>query len=222
MQALAAGNAGWLRPGNAGWLRFDADKLVAYLRLAPDSRGHWTVRELVLDASEGDPITAGTLSALPLARIEIFANTDVPTRDYLREHFDLASPVGGPVTGSNIAVLASHFAATYGSRTDPGRNWAAAAQAATVHGAQRVAKRRPPEGEAPDVSYRLAAPTGGLTDEFLRSVGRAYAAAIARGESPNVTLAADAQVPRRSVERWVYLARKSRAMPAAARKGSRG
>jgi hypothetical protein len=182
------------------------------------------VRELVLDASEGEPITAATLHALPLPAIESFCNTDVPTRDYLRDHFDIASPVGGPATGSNIAVLASHFATTFGTRTDPATNWATAAQQSTMHGAQRVRRQRPPRRVAADTSYRLSPPAGGLTPEFLANVARAYSAAVARGEPPNKTLAVDVghgADHTRTVERWVYLARKSGVMPPA-RKGSRG
>jgi hypothetical protein len=60
-----------------------------------------------------------------------------------------------------------------------------------------------------------------LTDEFLSDVARAYATACARREPPNKTLAADAQVPQRTVERWVYTARQRGIMPPTV-KGSRG
>jgi hypothetical protein len=60
---------------------------------------------------------------------------------------------------------------------------------------------------------RLKPPTDGLTPDFLRDVAAAYRAAAARGERPNQALAdqtgtrtADGKV--RTVERWVYLARK--------------
>jgi hypothetical protein len=211
-----------LTAGNAGWVRCAVDGRVLYLRLCPDARGRWVVREMVLDASEGDAITPRAMVKLPLASIESFVNTDTPTRDYLRDHVDTGSPVGGPASGgSNVAVLVSHFATTFGPKTDPARNWAAAAQESTMPGAQRVRKQRPPRRVPPDTSYRLSAPTAGLTPEFLGNVGRAYAAAVARGEAPNKTLASDAMVPIRSIERWVYLARKSGIMPPA-RKGSRG
>jgi transposase len=60
-----------------------------------------------------------------------------------------------------------------------------------------------------------------LTDKFLSDIARAYAAAVARREPPNKTIAADAAVPIRTVERWVYTARK-RGIMAPTRKGSRG
>jgi hypothetical protein len=214
-----------LSVGNAGWLRVDLGECVAYLRLTPGSRGRWVARELVIDASEGDPLTTAMLSTVPLASIEAFVNTDVPTREYLAASFQNVSAVGGPATGSNIAVLASHFATLLGTRINPASNWAAAAQASLLHGAQRVRKQQPPPSVPRDTSYRLKPPSGGLTDEFLTTVARAYAAAVARGEPPNRTLHVDAgfdptREPR-TVERWVYLARKRGIMPPA-RKGSRG
>jgi hypothetical protein len=53
-------------------------------------------------------------------------------------------------------------------------------------------------------------PEGGLTDAFLRDVAAAYRSAVARGLRPNIALAEQARnYSRRSVERWVYLARKA-------------
>jgi hypothetical protein len=61
-----------------------------------------------------------------------------------------------------------------------------------------------------DADYRLTEPPGpdGLSDEFLSRVRRAYVAASMRDEPPNKTIAADIHVSPRSVERWVYEARR--------------
>jgi hypothetical protein len=211
-----------LSVGNAGWVRYETGDLAGYLRLVPDSRGRWVVREIVMDASDGEPITTAALHAVPVAKIETYVNTDPAVRDSLAARFDLVAPVGGPPTGSNVAVLASHFATTLRTRTDPATNWVAAAQASTAQDGRKIGKRAAPHRQAADTSYRLtAAPSAGLTDEFLTAVARAYAAATARGEPPNRTIATDAQVPQRTAERWVYLARQRKVMPPA-RKGSRG
>lgn len=58
----------------------------------------------------------------------------------------------------------------------------------------------------------------GLTDAFLRDVARAYAAAVRRGESPNVALARQTGYALKSVQRWVFTARQRGIMP----RGSRG
>ncbi len=67
-----------------------------------------------------------------------------------------------------------------------------------------------PRVPTPDTAARLSpdAPSGGLTDDFLRQVAAAYRAAVARDERPNKALAEQSGYPQRSVERWVYLARK--------------
>lgn len=55
-----------------------------------------------------------------------------------------------------------------------------------------------------------SSPEGGLTDAFLRDVAAAYRSAVARGLRPNIALAEQTRnYSRRTVERWVYLARKA-------------
>ncbi len=71
-----------------------------------------------------------------------------------------------------------------------------------------------------DTSARLSPPSAGLTEAFLRDVARAYTAAVARGEHPNQALAEQTHTPQRTIERWVYLARKSGAISPARRKAS--
>lgn len=70
----------------------------------------------------------------------------------------------------------------------------------------------------PDFQLPPGASAGGLTDDFLRDVSRAYAAAVHRGESPNVAIAAQTGQPLKSVQRWVYTARQRGIMP----RGSKG
>lgn len=53
-----------------------------------------------------------------------------------------------------------------------------------------------------------SSPEGGLTDAFLQDVAAAYRDAVARGLRPNKALAEQTQHEKRTVEKWVYLARK--------------
>jgi hypothetical protein len=62
--------------------------------------------------------------------------------------------------------------------------------------------------------FRLSAPAGGLSTDFLRDVARAYTDAVAAGERPNIALSEQSGVPKRTVEGWVYLARKGGLLPA--------
>ena len=74
-------------------------------------------------------------------------------------------------------------------------------------------KRRPRRALV-DIETRLSPPIAGLDDDFLRQVAKAYSAAVARGESPNLALAEQVGHQRtRTVERWVYLARKRGFLP---------
>lgn len=68
-----------------------------------------------------------------------------------------------------------------------------------------------PHGQpsGPERRFRLKPPSEiVLTDGFLRDVARAYEDAVAHGESPNITLSSQSGHPRRTIERWVYVARK--------------
>ncbi len=69
-------------------------------------------------------------------------------------------------------------------------------------------------GEPARVELSPSSPAAGLTDQFLEDVARAYQSALSRGLRPNVALAEQAQVPRRTAEKWVYLARKKGLLPA--------
>lgn len=69
--------------------------------------------------------------------------------------------------------------------------------------------RLTPELHEPDPITELRPPgPDGLTDAFFRELASAYTSAVARGERPNKTLAEQTGYPKRTVERWVYLARK--------------
>jgi hypothetical protein len=232
-----------LTTADSGWTRYDATGLPpVYLRWTPNDRGRWVLRELFIDASESEPITAAKLGRVPVSALEAFVNGDRGTRDRLDSHAGYTSPVGGPVTGSNVAVLMSHYTTHFGAAADPATNWVALAQLSThaqlidqetgkkVDNPYQIKKRRQSarrEMEL-DADYRLTQPPGpdGLSDEFLSRVGRAYVAAALRGEPPNRTIHEDVgfnpTAKPRTVERWVYEARKRGIMPPARAKGARG
>lgn len=96
------------------------------------------------------------------------------------------------------------------------------------------ARRRKSRGFR-DIDYRLdSGPGRVLDDDFMRRLARAYRAAVARGESPNVAIAQSLGYPvardkdgkprqqgLRTVQSWVYEARKRGYLPPA-RKGAAG
>lgn len=62
--------------------------------------------------------------------------------------------------------------------------------------------------QTPPFELSPSSPEAGLTDAFLQDVATAYRDAVSRGLRPNITLAQQAQHEKRTVEKWVYLARK--------------
>jgi hypothetical protein len=141
-------------------------------------------------------------------------------------------------SGSNVAVLVSHYDTHFGPATDPATNWVALAELSNytqltdtetgekVANPYKIKKRRQSKRREAqiDADYRLTEPPGpdGLSDEFLSRVGRAYVAASLRREPPNRTIAADVHASPKSVARWVYEARRRGVMPPARARGARG
>lgn len=185
--------------GNGGWVRVDRDGLPGpvYMRFAQAAGGRWQVRDLYIEAREGEPIEARHLRDLPLAALEAMV---LAHRDRLR-----------PDThGPDLGTLASNYATTFGRRP---ASWVA--ESMRDPAANRRLRRQPPRAvPAPEVPP-LDRPDR-LDDEFLRHVADAYADAIRRGaSSPAAQLAAEAGggLPVRTVHRWIYLARKAGHLP---------
>lgn len=193
---------------------------VLYVRVREAER-RMRICELYLDASDGpNAITAGDLRNLPLADIEAFINEHA---DHVRKWMDTPAP--------DLSTLATHYATTFDyPRGVEERNWVAISFASQFDqkvldaeglAAPRVRKsRHRVKGVmASDRDFRLpplydAGANVALTDSFLDDVARAYRAALARGEKPNVALAEQTGYPLGSVRRWVYTARQRGRMPA--------
>ncbi len=217
--------------GHSGWIRVERDDLPGwlYLRLAADSEGAWRTRELYL---EGElPVSASTLRRLPLAHIEAVVTQGEGVR---RLEASMRKP------GPQLSIMAEMFTTAHiGKRPNcascgalvNNRNGRALTWLETSWWAQfpdsEVTVNRPSrpratldkaERQRPPKPPPLSAPEGRLTGQFLRGVGEAYDAAVERGEAPAQALAAQANVPVRTVHRWIYTARKRGIMP----KGKQG
>jgi hypothetical protein len=211
--------------GNAGWVGVDGLGLPGplYVRVRQDGTGRLRVRELYLDASanEDAPITSNDLRQLPLSRVEALINA-YSDAVLGRAHF----------VGPDLSTLATYYATSFANyeRQIKERNWAVLNFADQLD--PQVVDRLPEfervqpktrewrDVRSADLDFRLpsSGPTNGLTDEFLQDIARAYAAAVARGERPNVAMARQTGYPLKSVQRWVYTARQRGIMP----RGSRG
>lgn len=204
--------------GHAGWVRLVDDDLPGplYARCLRDERGRWNVSEVYLDG-RGAVLTAEMFRRLPLGPLEAWVNE---AADEVESKYDRASAV-------DLSTMASAYSTSFGAQADPRRDWLAMAYFASFDADVReqeglgdlVRPKRIPGPRRPraDSSYRLTEGPGpdGLTDAFLARVGRAYAAAMLRGERPNKAIARDCQHAVKTVQRWVYEARKRGVMPPA-------
>jgi hypothetical protein len=233
--------------GRGGWVAIDGlgHPGVLYLRFR-DVNHRLRIVEFYLDGSRtGEAIDAQDLVAIPLGSIEAQVNAyfaDAVRHDIGRPAPDLstlASYFNRGLGGRGPTV-----------RAVLGGNWVVAGLAAqnyvpadkrstelssVMNGEElRVTLMRvgaqdlPPAKEWSAVEeaereFRLTErPQDGLTDEFLRSVARAYNAAVARGERPNASIREQLDVPLKTVQRWVYTARQRSIMEPSRRAGAAG
>jgi hypothetical protein len=217
-----------VRYGNGGWCEVSGLDLPGrvYVRFA-EVDGQPRVVELYVDG-QGDPIQAGALRQFPVAALEEVTGSDPLLGEF--EH---------TATAADLSRLASHFATGFGRGTYSGRHcehceaplrgnsdkaltdWVALAYLSQYRDeVPQPAAKRPPRPAVEDLPEPvLTAPENGLTDAFLGDVARAYRASVARRMPPAKTLAALAGVDRRTVESWVYKARKRGIMPPATKRG---
>lgn len=193
-----------------------------YVRVRQDGSGRLRVREFYLDASanEDSPITGNDLRQLPLGRVEAFINAHA---DAVLKRVRWVGP--------DLSTLATYYVTRFFNykRHIEERNWVVLNFADQLD-SERV-NQLPPFDRVQrktrewrgvrdaDLDFRLnSGPANGLTDDFLQDVARAYAAAVARAERPNVAMAGQTGYPLKSVQRWVYTARQRGIMP----RGSKG
>lgn len=213
--------------GNDGWVAVDDVGLPGplYVRVAPQPDGRLRLVELYLDASQsGSPLAGDDLRQLPIGRIEGLVNDNA---DAVRARLGLPAP--------DLSTLASYYGYTFGDlgREIESRDWVGLSfacqfdQDAYAEPLSELPSFARPSKQARawdgvrevESDFRLTSgPADGLTDAFLNDVRRAYAAALARGERPNVSIAEQTGAPLKTVQRWVWIARQRGIMP----RGRRG
>lgn len=189
-----------IRYGNGGWVRVEDADLPGplYLRFAQDDARRWRVREFYLDGSDGRFIEAADLQVKLSSLTTLIV--DGPGRDALARKAAFAAP--------DLSALASYYNHSFGSQA---RHWVAESFRAQMRGDDITKTDTPSTGTEINRSRvaPLKQPTEGLTDDFLRHVAAAYAEAVRQGKRPvSRELAAQADVSHRTVNNWVYIARK--------------
>jgi hypothetical protein len=210
-----------------GWTRLLTGSEVVYLRFLPNTAGRWVVREIFIDGNDSDgSITAATLRELPISELEAAINGDPEAIRSLTAHLESSSPPSGPSDApSNVAVLCSFYSAAGGPTTGEAPNWVQMASMARRGDSPSISRRMYSDNAKPlalEDDFCLTKIPESLSEEFLRELSRAYRAAVVRGEAPNVAIAEGTGAPVRTVQRWVYEARKRGIMPPARAKGARG
>jgi len=186
--------------GNGGWVRVAYGALPGplYVRLTEQASGHYAASEIYLDG-RGLRIRGDVLRNMPLAEIEAVAAPDIGAR--------------AAVAGIDLSRLATYYGTTYGPKAT---GWVADSMRAQdpTSGVRQVQRQKHvARRDVASASPPLSAPDAGLTDEFLVRVADAYREAVRRGEWPAPSLAKQAGVAPKTVQKWVYIARKRGLMP---------
>ncbi len=177
---------------DGGWVRvFEPAQPptgALYVRFSPDESGlRWRPVEMHLF---GAPITGRILRRLPLAAIEALAARAEIREEIKRRASRPLPPAWVPWDPfRDVHLSAKESLALNSEPLNRGTDTAGGGPA----------DEPPPPLTTP--------PDGRLTDEFLRSVAQNYAAAVGARKYPAPTLAAQAGVSARTVQRWVYTAR---------------
>jgi hypothetical protein len=191
------------RPG--GWGRVRGDGVTVYLRLGSEGGARPRLHIDMATVSTDGPLTEAMWRSVPLAEVEMHLAvlSGVSAPDIDRAMAELAKPV--EIHGYSPEALERYFAETAPLPIQghiPGRT--------TVGGA--------PLGER----IKLAKPASGrLTDEFLRDLAALYLTTVEAGKAPAPAIAGIANVPVRTVHRWVAEARRRGILPPAV-KGKAG
>jgi hypothetical protein len=194
--------------GYGGWYRADHAMLPGplYLRISRQGDGRYQVTELYLDG-RGEPLAAGLLRDIPLARLESSLHDRSANPSY---GVDMAEAFPDR-PGVDLSVLASYFYASADYDFGDATHWVAQ----SLREAGQVPHADPPPTSRRKRTAPLSIPEDGrLSASFLGRVAEEYTAAVAAGDSkPAVTLADQAGVAPNTVRRWVYLARKAGKLP---------
>ncbi len=185
----------------AGWLSFEHPGLGTVRARFTEIDQHWRLTELYIDGNDL-PIQTGALRRLSLGELEAFIE-QFPYRRLLPGL--QADVVADGEPAHRVVDLRRQF-----TEDD--------AQARRLK--LRMRKRFGDHADDPlGPQPTLAAPVDGLTDAFLGDVARSYGWAVAHGRPPAKELARQAGVSQRTVQAWVYKARKRGLMAPAKTRG---
>lgn len=202
------------RPG--GWLRLretSGTGPAVYLHYAyggPAGQERLDLREVVMRAGSDEPLSARTWRRIPLLQIEraltltLRLARSAPTAETEEAGRAALALFTEGIAEASLDHLDDYFAATQ----DATRIYFHPMPSGMLvsDGAEGL-----PQGRIP----QLHAPEGRLTDEFLTDVADVYRWVVATGQAPAPAIAEMSSTPVRTVQRWIYEARKRKILPPA-------
>lgn len=172
-----------------GWVKCvdDDSERAVYLQLRPSDRDPSKLSTHTAVMQSDKPISVHAWSQVPFAMIETLISHSPDAR----------ALVDTPHEGDPVAGLEEHFAAHPHPSKAVRLSYAEAMPAAPEPGEQPPPLRRPQR----------------ITDDFLREVAAQYRWLSTAGELPGPAMAEQTGAPVRTVQRWVYDARKRGFLP---------
>ncbi|MTE20230.1 hypothetical protein F0L17_14155 [Streptomyces sp. TRM43335] len=201
------------RPG--GWLRLqqpDGERATVYLRYrlsGPPGEERLTLQTIIVKDEDGEGLSGRVWRRVPLSKVEralaplTATNLPAPQAQAVAEMREAFRPTE-ETTSLTVEQLDEYF--EEGSPVDDLID--------RIRSEVPDTPSSPPVLAEPDAAS-LRPPEGRLTDAFLRKVGDAYKYYASIGNAPARDIAEQANVPVRTVHRWVLKARERGILPPA-------
>ncbi|MFJ3024072.1 hypothetical protein ACIPH4_24470 [Streptomyces tendae] len=184
-----------------GWIRLKErgggpSVFLQYERSGSPGQERFDMRAVVLKADEGDELSARLWRRIPFSQLERMFNF-APMVEVL------TAPTPADVVAPTLDTLDAYFEATSETESVFG----------SINSDVLVSDEQ--EGNPPGKIPIVKPPQGRLTDDFLRDVAEAYRWFAEAKQPPAPGIADIAEVPVRTVHRWIYEARKRGILPPA-------
>lgn len=183
-----------------GWIRLTDSHggpsvYLEFEHSGPTGQERFDLKTVVMRTGAAEPLSGRAWRRVPFSDLERRLQEE-PIRDVLT-----ARPSG--VTPPSLDSLDTFFETT-------------AEMAAPAHRmpTKTVVASAQDEG-TPTQAPVIQAPQGRITDDFLKDIADAYRWSVGMEESPAPAIAKQADVPVRTVHRWIYEARKRGILPPA-------
>jgi len=186
-----------------GWVRLKEEGgggptvYLQYREAGPADQSRFDLQSVVMRAGGDEALSGRTWRRLPLSAVEGYIQWPQVQRALTQECATAAPP---------LDALEDYFAATADAPENPADQFLISSDSYAGDASMRGPATHLPVIKPPD---------GRITDDFLRDVAEVYRHFAATKKAPAPAIAELAEVPVRTVHRWVYEARKRGILPPA-------